>query len=254
MKRIVTLFGVAVMFVFAFSAVAAGTAAAEETKLLVEPTAANPITDTAIQEAPGHLLDTGGLEVKCAKGSGGETFVSANEGTEGTVVFKECTSSLSSKCTGEGEATSGQITAKGTVRFWLALLMMGKIGSETTELVAALVFLTKVVKFECVNTAKTFKAVVEVKPGCVASQVLPESLNKLVSKVHEVFEEWAPTETKGEQVILEVLPAGTTSEINCLLKVVVNSGAELLSAIVGLFFVEGFKHNEGSLTIELMNP
>jgi hypothetical protein len=168
-----------------------------------------------------------------------------------TLIVTECKSALSSTCTGEGEAT-GLVAMLGEVHFWLGLLMMGTIGHETTELISALVFLVKTTQFLCTNSAKTFKADVPVN-GCLAAQDLPESINKLVSKVHEVFEEWAPAETKGEQAILLVLPANSSSEINCLLKVTVNSGAELLAAIVGLLFGEKYEHNEGALTIELMH-
>jgi hypothetical protein len=254
MKRISILFAIAiaVVAVSALTAIPAATAAAEETKLLPEPTTSNPLTDTVTQSEGVRLEDTGGLEVKCKKSSGSESWTSANLATGGSLLLTECTSSLTSKCTGEGEPT-GLIAVLGEVHFWLGLLMMGKIGSETTELISALVYLSKEVKFECVNAAKTFKAAVVVKAGCIAAQDLSESLEKLVSKVHETLEEWAPTETKGEQAILKVLPAGSTSEISCLLKITVNGSAELLAALSGASSIESYEQSCGALTVELMH-
>jgi hypothetical protein len=252
MRGTITSICVAVIAVSALVAIPIATAAAEETKLLPEPTVSNPITDEGNGSTPVSLRDTGGLEIKCQKGSGAETWTSANLATAGHVLLTECTSALSSTCTGEGEP-AGLIAALGEVHFWLALRMGGKIGSETTELVSALVFLEKQVKLTCTNAAKTFKAETVVKEGCSAGQDSPASLNKLVSRVTETFEEWAPTETKGEQVILLVLPAGAASEINCLTKLAVNGGVELLAAAVGGAAFENYKQNSGALTIELMH-
>jgi hypothetical protein len=255
MKRIVTLFGVAVMAMFAFTAISATIASAEETKLLPEPTVEHPITDEAGQLGEGFLLSNSGLKVTCKKGSGSESWTSANLTTNtGHVLFEECTSSLASKCTGEGlTAESGLIAALGTVHFWLGLLMMGTIPHETSELISALVFLTTEIKFTCVNTAKTFKDEVVVKPGCTAAEDLPASLNKLVSEVKEEFTEWAPTETKGESAILSVLPQGATSEIACLLHLTINGGAEQLGALTSKFDFKSYKQNGSALTIELMH-
>jgi hypothetical protein len=252
MKRIVTLFGVAVMAMFAFTAISATIASAEETKLLPEATVANPITDEAVQKEKGHLLSNSGLEVKCEEASGKETWTSLNLATAGHVLFTKCTSSLSSVCTGKGEP-EGLIAALGEVHFWLGLLMMGTKAKETLELISALVFLTKPVEFTCVNTAKTFKDEVVVKEGCTAAQDLPESLNKSVEEVKEEFTEWAPTETKGESAILSVLPAGGTSEIPCLLRLTVNGGAEQLGAITGKLTFTNYVQNSKKIAIELMH-
>ncbi len=246
MKRIVTLFGVAVMAVFAFSAIAS---AAEPTKILPEPTAALHLTDTGSQPAPGHLLTVGGLEVKCAKGSGSETFTTANAGT-GEVLFTECTGPLSTVCTGTGDA-EGLISAKGEVFFWLALMMTGTKEKPTSELVGALVFMLEAagVKLTCVNKAKTIKDEIVVK-GCTAAQVASASQNKLVSEVKETFAEWS----SGETSILSVLKEGAASETRCLTETSTNGGAEELSALTGLFNVSKFIQNGKEITIELMNP
>ena len=186
MRRIVTLFGVAVMAVFAFSAVAISVASAfETTKILPEPTAAAPLTATATQAAAGDLLTVGGLEVKCESGSGSETWTTANLGT-GAVLFAKCTGPLSTTCTGEGDP-SGLVAVEGEVHFWLGLLMTGTKEKETTDLSGALVFLLKIgaiakpAKFTCVNAKKTIEDKIEVN-GCVAAQVLPASLNALVKE------------------------------------------------------------------------
>ena len=249
MRRIVTLFSLAVMAAFALSAVAVSAASAEATKILPEPTAAESLTAKASQTVAGDLLTVGGLEVKCVKGSGSETWTTANLGT-GTVLFTECTGPLSTTCTGEGDP-SGLIGTEGEVHFWLGLLMT----SETaTELVGALVFLLKVgatlkpVKFTCVNSKKTIEDKIEVN-GCVASQVLPASLNALIKEASEEFAEWKSGETK----VLQVLPQGTTSEINCLPETKTNGGAAELSAITAKFTMGTFEKGGKAITIELMN-
>jgi hypothetical protein len=244
MKRLVTLFGIAVMAVFAFTAISVAGASAETTKILPEPTGSTPLTDTATQAEPGgHLLSVGGLEVKCKTGAGSETWTSANNGT-GEVNFKGCTSTLSTICTGNGVPTEGEIKAKGDVHFWLALQMeTGK-----TKLIGALVFLIlPAFTFTCVNKTKTIKTETEIKDNsCIAAKDL--NLNKLVSSVEEEFTEW----TTGETLILEVLPAGTTSEITCLPTESTNGGTAELFAVAGPFTISGY--NSGSKTIELMNP
>jgi hypothetical protein len=249
MRRIVTLFSLAVMAAFALSAIAVSAASAEVTLILPAPTSGEPLTTTATQSAPGDLLTVGGLEVKCKTGSGSETWTTANLGT-GLVLFTECTGPLSTTCTGEGDP-SGLIAAEGEVHFWLALLMTSETG---TELVGALVFLLKVgavakpVKFTCVNAKKTVEDKIETT-GCVAAQVLPASLNALIKEAKEEFAEFKSGETK----ILQVLPQGGTSEINCLPLTSTNGGAAELSAITGVFTAGTYKKGGKELTIELMN-
>jgi hypothetical protein len=253
MRRIVMLFGVAVMAVFAFSAVAVSAASAEATKILPEPTEAAPLTATLTEPAEGHDLTVGGLEIKCSKASGSETWTTANLGTW-HLLFTECTGPLSTVCTGEGDP-SGLISAGGEAHFWLALLMTGTPEKETTELIGALVLLLKesgVVKpsnFTCVNARKTIedKAVVN---GCLAAQVLPASLNALTKEAKEEFAEWKSGETK----TLQVLPQGTTSEINCLPIASVNGGPAELLALAGAYVAGSFAKGGKELTIELMNP
>jgi hypothetical protein len=252
MKRITTLLPTIAIAALALTAIPPTTASAEEvTKLLPEPTAPNPITDETSQSEAGHILTNSGLEIKCKQAVGSESWTSANLATAAHVLFTQCTSSLESVCTGEGEP-AGLVAALGEVHFWLALLMMGTKGNQSPELVSALVFLTKEIKFKCENESGSVKESVVVKPGCTAAEDLPASLNKLVSEVKEEFLEWAPKETKGESGILSVLPAGGTAEIPCLLHLIVNGGAEQLVALTAKFTTKNYKHNEGALTIELM--
>jgi hypothetical protein len=252
MRRIVTLFSLAVMAACALSAVAVSAASAEVTKILPEPTAVEPLTAKASQTVKGHLLTVGGLEVKCESGSGSETWTTANLGT-GLVLFTQCTGPLSTTCTGEGDP-SGLIAAEGEVHFWLGLLMTGTKESEKTELIGALVFLLKLgavakpVKFTCVNSKKTLEDKIEVT-GCVAAQVLPASLNALIKEAKEEFAEWLTGETK----VLQVLPQGATSEINCLPSTSTNGGAAELSAVTAAFTVGTYEKNSKAITIELMN-
>ena len=245
MKRIIRLFLMAVMAACAFTALSVATASAEETKILPVPTAGEPLTTTANQEAPGDLLTTGGFETKCTSGAGSEEFTSANNAPKGKVTFKGCTGPLSTTCS--SGATAGEIVAEGEANFWLALLMLKPSGSE---LIAALVFFNNEVKFTCVNKTKTVEDKVQVVAGCEAAQVLPESLNKLISKAHEEFSEFS----SGESAILSVLEPGATSEKPCLPKTIVNGGAEELSALTGLVFIEKYTKNKKEITIELMNP
>ncbi len=246
MKRVITLFGVAVMAVFAFTAISAAIASAEATKILVEPTAAAPLNTEGSQKETGHLLSIGGNEITCKKGSGVEEFTTANEGS-GHVTFEECTSALSTKCNSSGE-TGGKIKTEGEVHFWLALLM---ITASTSTLVGALVFLTKTIPIVCENATKTIKIEIEVQnKSCIAAVVLNTSMNALVSSVHEEFTEFA----SGETQILSVLPAGATSEIACLPTIKTNGGTAELFAISALFLISGFKKSGAALTIELMNP
>jgi hypothetical protein len=246
MKRIVSMFGVAVMAVFAFTAISIAVASAETTKILPEPGAgAAALTDTATQSTAGHWLTPGGLEIKCGSGAGSETWTSANEGT-GEVNFKTCTSSLSTVCTGNGVSTEGEIKLKGDLHFWLALEML----TSGTKLIGALVFLIlPAFTFTCVNKAKTIKEEIEIKDNsCMADMVL--TLNKLVSTVQEELSEW----TSGETLILEVLPAGSTSEIKCLPTESTNGGTAELFALKANFAISSYKKGGSATTIELMNP
>jgi hypothetical protein len=246
MKRVITLFGVAVMAVFAFTAISAAIASAEATKIIPAPTSEAPLTDTGEQPATGHLLSIGGNEITCKKGKGNETFTSANEGT-GAVEFEKCTSALSTKCTSSGAAAETIVT-KGKVEFWLALLM---ITASTSTLVGALVFLTETIPIVCENATKTLKIEIEVQnKSCIAADVLPTSMNALVSSVHEEFTEFA----SGETQILSVLPANGSSEIACLPTIKTNGGTAELFAISALFLLSTFKKSGAALTIELMNP
>jgi hypothetical protein len=156
MRKRIGIMGFALVVMLALSGLAVSFAlAAEPTKILPEPTAAAPLTATAVQSAEGHLLTVGGLEVKCKKGSGSELWMSANLGT-GNVLFTECKGPLKTVCTGEGDP-EGLIAAKGEVHFWLALNMVGPQKEPKSELVGALVFLLeeKGVKFTCKSSPPT---------------------------------------------------------------------------------------------------
>jgi len=219
-KRI-GIMGITLTAVLALSGLAVSSAsAAEPTKILPEPTIEKPLTAEVLQPAEGHLLTVGGFEVVCKSGSGEESWTSANIGTA-VEKFEKCTGPLSTTCSTEG----GQIVAKGEVRFWLALLMTGTRENPTSELVGALVFLLAEpgIKFICVNKTKTLEDSTVVR-GCVAAQVLPASLNRLIVEAKEEFAEWSTGQTK----ILSVLPQETTSERECLPKTSTNGGAEEL--------------------------
>jgi hypothetical protein len=217
MRRIITLFTIAAMAGFAFTAIAAAAALAEATKILPEPAAgaANELEDVSLSGAI-RLLAVGGFEIKCKISTGKERWQSANNGTF-ELTLKECTGPLATICTSTAQP-EGLILVKGEVRFWLALEMLTGGGSA---LISALVFLiTPAVTFTCVNKAKTIKEeAVEQANNCIAAKDL--NLNSLVTTVKEEFTEW----TSGNTLILTVLPAGSTSEISCLPTISLNGGA-----------------------------
>jgi hypothetical protein len=248
MKRIITFVGTAVISAFALTAIPVTTASAEETKILPEPTEAAPLEGTTPQAGAFRLLSTGGSEIKCGDNLNVFIFIFPNRGKE-KVLFEKCTSALSTKCTGGGATTTGDIKLELEVNFWLALLMLKPSG---TELVGALVFLfPSALAIECVNSTKTVKIEVVVQAkSCFAAQVEAASLNKLISKANAAFTEFS----SGETQILEVLPAGATSEIQCLPTIKVNGGSAELVALEGKFSAETFKKGGKTITIELMNP
>jgi hypothetical protein len=245
MKRIITLFGVAVLAVVALTAIQVTTAWAEETKILPEPTAASPLKAETTQSAAGKILSVGGTEIKCGKGKGTQEWTSANNG-KGEILFEECTSALSEKC--KNAELAGAIKIAVEIKFWLALWMEAS-GEEV--LVGALVFLTPLLTtFECVNSAKTIKTEVDLKKGsCFAAQVYKESLNTLISLAKAHFSEFK----SGETQILFVLPENGTSESACLPIITVNGGEEQLAALEAVFQAGTFKKGGNAITIQLMN-
>jgi hypothetical protein len=244
MKRMITLFGVAVMAVSALTAISAAIASAELTKVLPEPTVGAPLTDTVTQALPGRILALKGLEMKCEKGSGKETWTSANTGSGG-ILFEHCTSALSTTCTGNGD-TTGDIPANGETRFWLGLQMEA---GGASKLIAVLVLLIKpAVIFTCVNSGKTIKnAIVWQENSCIAAKAL--NVNALISTENDEFAEF----TSGETSILSVLPAEATNEIKCLPLERLNAAASELFAVQGNFAISEYKKSNAALTIELMN-
>ena len=240
MKRIIVSLSIAVTAAFASSPTAS---ASEPTKILPEPTAAQPLTATLAQTGEHHLLTVSGLEVKCGKSAGSETWTSANSGTV-QLLFTECKNTLGSSCRSEGEPEAS-IAVLGEVHFWLALLMTGTKERGSSELVGALVVLIHELKFDC---GKSIKTEVVVK-GCIAAKVT-EGLNALVTKVHAKFTEWS----SGETAILEVLPPEATKELACLPTIAVDGGSEELFALFSEYIIENYKKAGGAITIELMNP
>jgi len=245
MRRITALFVIAAVAVLAFTVTHAAVASAEVTRILPEPTAGEPLTVTTTEAAEGHLLTVGGLEIKCKKSSGTESWVS-DSGSAST-LSTECKGPLSTVCTSEGDA-EGLVAWIGKVYFWFALLMTGTSEKETTELVAASVFLPSAVKFACVNKTKTIEDKVVIN-GCAAAPVSSESLNKLGSTANVEFREWK----SGEQKVLEVLPSEASENSKCLLKSMVNGGAEELAAVTGFFEADKFEKGGKEITIELMS-
>jgi hypothetical protein len=245
MKR-ATIAITAIMALLAFTALTA-VASAETTKILPEPTAPKPVTATS-KGGKGKLETIAGTNVKCIKNTGSAEFTNPNLGT-GKTLFEECTSTLSSKCTGVGDAT-GTIEAKATLHYILALEMLT---SSTSTLVAALAFLVKQFGFVC--KAAGLELLV-LSRGCVAAKV--DSTEKLVATNSVLFEEFA----KGENKILSVLMEEATKEIPCLLESSLEEvgGAEKfeLAAIVqenaaNAAVLEKWKQSGETINVLLMN-
>lgn len=242
MRRIVKLFPIAAVAVFAFTAFAATTALAEVTKILPEPTAGAPLTDQSISTTRAVLLTVGGFQVTCEQATGIESWTSANNG-KWELTYKGCKGPLATKCKGAGEPEE-VIELKGEARFWLALQMEA---GGASSLIAALVFLIKpAVDITCAKVPINELLVVQ-ENSCVAAKDL--NINSLISTNHEEFAEW----TSGETSILSVLPAGSSSEIWCLPTSRLNAAATELFALAGLGETDRFRKSEMNITIELMN-
>jgi hypothetical protein len=236
MKRF-KLIGIAILAIFALTAIAANIANAEETKILPEPTALLPVTNKATG-GPGKLLTLGGKEIKCESSSGEGSATSFNLGTFHT-LFTKCTGPLGSTCTGASNP-SGLIALLGTVHFWLALLV------KSGTLVAALVFLIAPFHFTC--EAFGVKQLILVL-GCAAAHAEPT--NVLTNLTKDVFIE----NGTGMPDIRSVLPSGATSEIPCITLTQINEeGAFEESAQSGTITNSKFEQNEKLISVLLMNP
>jgi hypothetical protein len=233
MSRI-RLLGVCLIAVFAFSAIVASAAMAEEkTKML--PEAGVKFTSKGKE---GKLVTLGAKEVKCKKLTGKGTIESANLGKYET-LFEECESS-GGKCTGTG-LTTGDILNAGTYHFWLALETLN--GTANT-LVGALVFLPTEIHFTCVVLGLNVLVLVK---GCIAALATP--LNTLASLTKDTF-----AQTGGDPLITKVLPAGSTTEETCTLLSALSEGTFESSGLTGLAENETFKSGESAVTVLLMNP
>jgi len=244
MKRI-RLLGVALMTVFAVSAIVAATAsAAEPTKILPEPSTVKPLKVTS-KSGAGSLITVSGEEVKCKTDKGTSEFTTPNLGTF-HALFEGCTGPSGTTCTGESGDAKGTILLLGEVHYLLALLMEGTKEKETTKLVPALAFLFKQFHFTC--SISIIKVLVLVR-GCAAAFAEPTEV--LTKKTKDVFTEWS----QGESQILLILPPEATKEVNCLTETHVGEGEEKfeLSAQKGTAENEKFEQGGKEIEIELMN-
>jgi hypothetical protein len=244
--QLIKRFGVILMAVFALTAIAASTAAAEEKTLILPiPTPAEPLEGTS-KSGSMTLLTVGGEEIKCGADTNTFKFTTANLGTI-HILFEKCTgresgSSLEAPCTGEG-AGKEKILVLGKVHYVLALWMKNE---TETELLAALIILIEpTVKFTC--EALFVKRALEVK-GCVPSLATP--INELVRATKDIFEDFKSGETRILEFLLEETKG---SEIRCLPEMSVNGVFELF-AMTGTDENSGFKKGKKEITIELMNP
>jgi len=242
MKRL-ERFGVALVAVFTLGVFAATSAsAAEPTKILPEPTVANPLTSVD-KSGAGTLLTIGGSEVKCTKDTSTASFTTPNLGTF-HVLFDGCKAKVpiigTAPCTGAVGDVKEQILLLGTVHYVLALLTEG----TKTKLVAALAFLFEEFHFTCEALGQ--KQLILVK-GCAAA--LAEPVEKLTKITKDVFKEIK----SGDSNILEILMEEATKEIRCDTLTSVNGGAFELSAQTGAAENEKFEQGKKAVEVLLMN-
>jgi hypothetical protein len=233
----IRLLGVSLMAVFAIFALTASMASAEEEKTKMLPAAGVSFTSKQVGEGVLEQKE-GTFTVKCKKGKGSGTIETANLGKY-TTLFEECKDSAGGKCTGASDAVE-TILNKGLFHFWLALELLN--GKNT--LVGALAFLPEELHFTCVDLGVNVLVLVN---GCVAALATP--LNELTTVTKDVF-----AQTGGVQLIIKVLPAGSTVEEECKLLSAVGAGAFKQSGLKGEAENENFKVGETKPTILLMNP
>jgi hypothetical protein len=246
MKR-TTLITTAIMAVLALTALTA-IAAAEETKILPEPTTALPVTGIGAG-TEGKLEQVNGASISCKKATGTGRFTTPNEGA-GTVLFEECKGPLTTVCTGVGDA-AGTISQSGPALYLLALEMLT---ATTTTLIPASVAKPAQFHFTCTKTG--IEELVLAR-GCIAARVLGipalPTATTLLSVVTIQFSQFSTGETK----ILSILLPGATSETKCLLETSISSSKTAeeftLAAATGLGSLSGFKQNGVAITALLMN-
>jgi hypothetical protein len=231
------LFGLAAIAVLAITVMATAVAAAEETKILPEPTAVNELITNGTA-GKFRIITLGGKEVKCEGAGGAARFSSFNLGIF-HIIFIKCTGALGSTCTSEGEP-AGRVAVLGTVHFWLALLL--KSGS----LVAALVYLMPPFHFTC--EAVGVKQLVLVL-GCAAAHAEP--VNVLTNLTKDVFIE----DGAGMPDIRFVLPENSNKELECVTLMQVNEqGAFEDTGQEGTYLNELFEKGGKKISVLLMNP
>jgi hypothetical protein len=230
------LFGVCVVGVLVLFALTASVAAAEEkTKMLPE----SGVSFTS-KGGAGSFNQVGAIfNLKCKKGKGTGSIESANLGQYKTDL-EECTDSLGGTCSGAGEA-SGVILNNGTYHFWLAKESLGGVNT----LVGALVLLPEELHFTCVDAGINNLVLMK---GCDAALATP--LNTLASITKDVFAE----SSTGVQLITKVLPAGSTTETECVLLTEKNAEGFKQSSLNYATENEKFKSGEAAITVLLMNP
>jgi hypothetical protein len=235
------LIGLAAIAVLATTVTATAVAAAEETKILPEPTATNElITSTGNTVALPVLTITtlGGKGIKCEGAGGAARFSSPNLGISHVILLK-CGGPLGSTCTTLGEP-AGRVALLGTVHFWLALLV------KSGTLVAALVYLMPPFHFTC--EALGVKQLI-LALGCAAAHAEP--VNVLTNLTQDVFIE----DGVGMPDIRSVLPENATKEIPCILLVQVNEEGAFEEAAQELtLFNKSFEQGAKLISILLMNP
>lgn len=224
--------------VIVLSAVAASTATAQEkTKILPEGTEASPVTFLLDQESAGKINLKGGSDVECKSAHGLGSAVSANGGPI-EILFRECTSILSTVCTST-DAETGTIKFTGKFHFWLAL--------REAKLVGAIVLLFGQLTARCKVSLINERFTME--PGCFAGEVGEGELNKLVETFYVLYHQ-----SSGVPAIAEVLPAEATGEIKCLAEAKIGAGSLEESALEAHFKFDEFERGETATTILLMNP
>ncbi|HEY2142010.1 MAG TPA: hypothetical protein VGG98_08120 [Solirubrobacteraceae bacterium] len=139
MQRLKIL-GLALVAVFALSAVASVATASAEVKIL--PEVAEKYTG---ESGEGTLSSLSGTTVTCKKDTSEGEFEAKKPLGLFHITFKECTGPFNATCTGLGEA-SGVILVLGT-----AHLVFDKLGAKLSEAGVGVLFLLEPVHFTCLG-------------------------------------------------------------------------------------------------------
>jgi hypothetical protein len=183
MRRFKAVIGVAVVALFACAALAAGSASAVTLPAFSVSTGAHGTSGT------GTLTTVGGSTVTCTSDTSAQGPTSVSAGTF-KVLFKGCTSTLSTKCTGlTNTAGSQEITLEGGYE-------LARVRPTGSKVVASLLAL-KELHFTCENASKSIVELLLVK-GNILTPITPVGVKTTSFVLNSVGTKGKPTYTEYE--------------------------------------------------------